>query len=66
MQDDTLRPSGRGASPCARMSTPGCAVCVIYDSIGTSGAPSRAPPGAHLWLLLATVAISWLRRLRLE
>ena len=25
VQDDTLRPSGRGASPCARMSTPGSA-----------------------------------------
>ena len=60
VQDDALRPRG-----IAMREDVDARVGVIYDSI-TSGAPSRAPPGAHLWLLLATVAISWLRRLRLE
>ena len=60
VQDDALRPRG-----IAMREDVDARVGVIYDSI-TSGAPSRAPPGAHLWLLLTTVAISWLRRLRLE
>jgi len=32
----------------------------------TSGAQSTANLGAHLWLLPATVAVGWLRRLRYD